>query len=142
MAPTWCRARLVARVSCCHRVHELADSGDLNSHLIAGSEEDRRILPGTDPRRRASGDDISGKQRHCLTDVSHEIRDWEDHVPGIRRLRQRPVDVTLDVQALRVRQLLSRDYPGAEREKAIAALANTQLPCHCGFLDEISFAQA
>src|SRR3954469_11699325 len=71
------------------------------AHHVAGFEEQRRLMPQSDPRRRARGDDIARRKRHEPADIGDNRRDPENHSAGIAGLAALAVDRQPEIECLR-----------------------------------------
>src|SRR5438034_545822 len=101
-----------------NRVRERAETVDLDRHLVAVLQEDRRLAGEADPRGRASRDQVVGLERHRQACERNHLGDREDHLCRRRILHHLAVQGAADPERLGVGNLLSRDEAradGAER---------------------------
>src|SRR5436190_15816142 len=91
---------------------------------VAGLEPHRlRLHAERDARRGAGGDHVARLDHEELRAVPDDMRDAEDHRPGVAALALLAVHVEPHVELLHVLDLVPGDEPGAERAELLAALA-------------------
>src|SRR5205823_4474284 len=102
----------------------LAELLDPETHGIPGLEiEGLRLLPETDPRRRAGGDEVSGLEREEAADIADERGHTEEHRARIAGLHTLTVYIEPQVEILHVSDLIARDEPRTDRAKRVTAFA-------------------
>ena len=90
-----------------------------------------------DPGGSAGIDDVAWLEHHELADVPNDVSDTENHVGGRITLTQHTVHRKLQVEVLRVRNLVGRYQPRAERIECFAVL--TLIPLSASFELELTF---
>src|ERR1700758_18475 len=60
----------------------LPDTLSPSNQFVRGCNEPLRFTGPANPARRAGEDQIARSQRQDLREISHELRNWEDQVPG------------------------------------------------------------
>src|SRR4051812_19318784 len=106
-----------------HLLPLLAQSLDAERDDVAGLEECRRFHAEPDARRRAGDDHVARLHHEELRAVPDDVRDIEDHRPGVAALALLAVHVEPHVKRLDVLDLVLGDEPGPERAEGLAALA-------------------
>src|SRR5687767_1591496 len=71
----------------------LAETGDAQTHDVAGLEVDVRLLAHADPGGRAGRDHIARTQRHELAAIADQRPDAKDHRLGAAVLEALAVDL-------------------------------------------------
>src|SRR5260221_5802051 len=95
---------------CLYRVSEDANLLHLDLDHVARFHEDFRVAAEADAARRAGGDDVAGPEKIELRVVLDELRHREHQIVGVRRLHPLAVQPGLDVDVVRIWQLvLGRD---------------------------------
>src|SRR5690606_27616507 len=112
----------------------LAKPDDAEPHAIACLEVDRRLSAHAHARRRAGRDHVARLQHHEARNVGDEMRDAEDHRPGVAALRRLAIHVKEEVQILRIRHLVRRDDPRPEWTEGRRALALDPLTAALGLV--------
>src|SRR4029077_6757714 len=75
------------------------------------------------PIERAAGDDVAGLPGHELGSEGDDLREVEDHVPGVALLPDLVADLELHVEVARVRDFVGGGDPRAPRGEAVDPLA-------------------
>src|SRR5690606_2884062 len=106
-----------------HVLHLLAEPLNAKPHDIARLEEHRRLLAKADARRGAGGDDVAGLQAHKLAEIGDAVANAEQHRLRRAVLIAVAIDPEPHGQALRVRDLVAGNEPGADGTEGVAGLA-------------------
>ena len=113
-----------------HTLFLLAEPLHAQAHHVARFEEQRRLMPQSDPGRGSRGDDIARRKRHEPAQVGDDRRDPEDHGARIAGLAALAVDRQPEIECLRIRHLVGGHQPWAAGREGVVAFPFRPLPIH------------
>src|SRR5262245_60462506 len=110
-----------------HWVRELTDHFDFDRYGVAGLQKHWRLACGADAVGRAGHDDGAGEERRAAAEKGDERADVENHVLGGPVLHRLAVENRLDLQSIRIRNLIFQNECWAERRESVKRLAAAPL---------------
>src|SRR6059036_2243301 len=106
---------------------DLPEAGNVQAARVARLEEDRRLAREAHAGRCARRDEIAGREGHQAREVAHEIADVEDERLGVAALHRLAVDPELQLEDVRVGDLVPVRDVRTHRRKGLRDLAGHPL---------------